>query len=53
MKRYLKFISVALALVAIIMMFFTQVVVKWGTGVGAHEEAIDFHKLCTTLPPEL
>ncbi len=45
MKRYLKFISVALALVAIIMMFFTQVVVKWGTGVGAHEEAIDFHAL--------
>ena len=32
MKKYLKFASVGLAIIGVIMMFFTQVVVQWGSG---------------------
>ena len=43
MKRYLKFASVGLALIGVVLMFFTQVVVKWG--VSGIKESIDFHAL--------
>ena len=42
MKRYLKFASVGLGFIGLIMMFFTQVVVEW---TSKAKEAIDFHAL--------
>ena len=36
MKRYLKFVSAVLALIGVVMMFFTQVTIKW-LGSGATE----------------
>lgn len=42
MKKYLKLVSAALAVIAVVLMFFTQVTVKWTSG---HTESIGIQAL--------